>query len=113
MNWLLLTIGDDQSHDRARLAIKKVTKFVELPEGEKFLQTSTVFQWYELEVFEAYHHLGYLIGLAYLANVNLPEDELRPNAAYRVPYCGTATGVKNWSARDRQGYGPAVPCPPD
>jgi hypothetical protein len=83
-NRLLSMIGDDQARDRAQLAIKKVMKFVESPKGGEFPQTSTVFQWYELEEFEAYRHLGYLMGWAYLANVDLSEGELRPNATCRV-----------------------------
>ena len=43
-----------------------------------------MFQWYELEEFEAYRHLGYLMGWAYLANVDLSEGELKPNAACHV-----------------------------
>ena len=77
-------IRDDQARDRAQLAIKKVMKFVDSPKGGEFPQTSTVFQWYELEEFEAYRHLGYLMGWAYLANVDLSEGELRPNAACHV-----------------------------
>jgi len=80
-NRLLSMIGDDQARDRAQLAIKKVTKFVESSKGEEFPQTSTVFQWYELEEFEAYRHLGNLMGWAYLANIDWSEGELRPDAA--------------------------------
>ena len=47
-------------------------------------QTSTIFQWYELEEFEAYRQLGYLMGWAYLASVDLSDEELRPDAACRV-----------------------------
>ena len=83
-NRLLSMIGDDQARDRAQLAIKKVMKFVESPKGKEFPQTSTVFQWYELEEFEAYRHLGYLMGWAYLANVDLSEGELRSNTVCRV-----------------------------
>jgi hypothetical protein len=57
---------------------------VESPRGKTFPQTSTIFQWSELEEFEAYQQLGYLMGWAYLANVDLSEGELRPNAAYHV-----------------------------
>jgi hypothetical protein len=77
-------IGDDQARERAQLVIKKVTRFLESPKGKEFPQASTIFQWYELEEFEAYRHLGYLMGWAYLANVDLSEGELRPNAACRV-----------------------------
>jgi ABC-type siderophore export system fused ATPase/permease subunit len=58
----LSMINDDPASERAQLAIKKVTKIVETPEGKEFPQTSTVFQWYELEEFETYRHLGYLMG---------------------------------------------------
>jgi len=47
-------LGDDLARERAKLAIKKVTKIVEAPEGKEFPQTSTIFQWYELEEFETY-----------------------------------------------------------
>jgi hypothetical protein len=56
---------------------------VESPKGEEFPQTSKVFQWVELEEFEAYRQLGYLMGWAYLANVDLNDAELTPGAACR------------------------------
>ena len=46
------------ARERAQLAIKKVTRFVESPKRMGFPQTSTVFQMYEFEEFEAYRHLG-------------------------------------------------------
>ena len=82
-NRLLAMISDDQARERAQLAIKKVTKIVEAPEGKEFPQTSTVFQWYELEEFEAYRHLGYLMGWAYLSTLELSEVELTPTASCR------------------------------
>jgi hypothetical protein len=74
-------INDDRASERAQLAIKKVTKIVEAPEGKVFPQTSTVFQWYELEEFEAYRHLSYLMGWAYLSKLELSEAELISTAA--------------------------------
>ena len=47
-------LGDDLARERAKLAIKKVTKIVEAPEGKEFPQTSTIFQWNEPEEFEIY-----------------------------------------------------------
>ncbi len=82
-NWLLPLITDDPSREKVRLALKKVTKFVESPRGEEFPQTSTAFQWYELEEFEAYRQLGYLMGWAYLVNVEFNDAELTPSAACR------------------------------
>ncbi len=82
-NRLLALISDDQARERAQLAMKKVTKIVEAPEGKEFPQTSTVFQWYELEEFEAYRHLGYLMGWAYLSKLELSETELTPAATCR------------------------------
>jgi len=41
---LLSMFGDDQARERAQLAIKKVTRFVESPRGKGFPQTSTIFQ---------------------------------------------------------------------
>lgn len=78
---LLSMIGDGPARERAELAIKKVTKLVKSPKGEEFPQTSTLFQWYELEEFEAYQQLGYLMGWAYLSNVQFSEEDLRPSAA--------------------------------
>ena len=54
------------------------------PQGEEFPQTSTMFQWYELEEFEAYRHLGYLMGWAYLSNVGFNDVELTPGTACRA-----------------------------
>jgi hypothetical protein len=82
-NWLLPLITGEASREKARLALKKVSKFVESPKGEEFPQTSTVFQWYELEEFEAYRHLGYLMGWAYLANVEFNDAELTPTDGCR------------------------------
>jgi hypothetical protein len=56
---------------------------VESPKGEEFPQTSSVFQWYELEEFEAYRQLGYLMSWASLANVDFNDAELTPGAACR------------------------------
>ncbi|MDO9117038.1 MAG: patatin-like phospholipase family protein [Nitrospira sp.] len=83
-NRLLSMISDAQARERAQLAIKKVTKIVEAPEGKEFPQTSTVFQWYELEEFEAYRHLGYLMGWAYLSKLELSETELTPTTSCRT-----------------------------
>ena len=77
-------IGDGPARERAQLAIKKVTKLVESPKGEEFPQTSTLFQWYELEEFEAYQQLGYLMGWAYLSKIDFSEQELRPTAACQM-----------------------------
>jgi hypothetical protein len=72
-------ISDDLARERAQLAIKKVTKTVEAPEGKEFPQTSTIFQWYELEEL-AYRHLGYLMGGAIskleLSETNSPHCDL-------------------------------------
>jgi hypothetical protein len=56
---------------------------VESPKGEEFPQTSSVLQWVELEEFEANRQLGYLMGWAYLANVDFNDAELTPTAACR------------------------------
>jgi hypothetical protein len=78
---LLAGIKDDQARGRAQQALKKVTKFVESPQGKEFPQTSTMFQWYELEEFEAYRHLGYLMGWAYLSKLDFDDVELTPATA--------------------------------
>lgn len=80
-NWLLPRVGDERAKTQTRLALKKVAKFVLSPKGEEFPQTSTIFQWYELEEFEAYRHLGYLMGWAYLSNLEFSDQELEPTAA--------------------------------
>jgi hypothetical protein len=79
--WLPSHIMDEQAKSRTQLALKKVTKFVDSPQGEEFPQTSTMFQWYELEEFEAYRQLGYLMGWAYLSSLSFNEAELTPAAA--------------------------------
>ncbi len=83
-NWLLPLVTDERAREQVRLAIKKVTKFVDSPKGEEFPQTSTIFQWYELEEFEAYRHLGYLMGWAYLSHLRFDETELIPAAACKA-----------------------------
>ncbi len=80
-NWLLPLVSDQASIERVKLALKKVTKFVDSADGEEFPQTSTVFQWYQLEEFEAYRQLGYLMGWAYLSSVAFSDTELTPTAA--------------------------------
>ena len=83
-NLLLPLVPDEASRERVRLALKKVTKFVDSPQGEEFPQTNTLFQWYELEEFEAYRQLGYLMGWAYISTVEFSPDELTPMAVCRV-----------------------------
>ena len=83
-NWLLPLITDETSRERVRLALKKVTKFVDSPLGKEFPQTSTVFQWYELEEFEAYRHLGYLMAWAYISTTKFSPDELTPMAGCKA-----------------------------
>ena len=73
-----------RSREKVKLALKKVTKFVGSPKGEEFPQTSTVFQWYELEEFEAYRQLGYLMGWAYISNVKFNDAELVPATACKA-----------------------------
>lgn len=77
---LLPKSTEAQAKARAQLALKKVNKFVDSPLGKEFPQTGTMFQWYELEEFEAYRHLGYLMAWAYLSNINFSEEELKPSA---------------------------------
>ena len=83
-NWLLPKVTNEGARSRVKTAIKKVSKFVDSPRGEEFPQTSTVFQWYELEEFEAYRHLGYLMAWAYLSNLNFSDEELQTSAACRA-----------------------------
>ena len=73
-------IPDEASREKVKLALKRVTKFLDSPKGEDFPQTSTTFQWYELEGFEAYRLLEYLMGCAYLVNVQFNYTELTPAA---------------------------------
>ena len=63
--------------------VSPLSKFVESPNGEGLSQTSTSLQWYELEEFEAYRQLSYLMGWAYLANIEFNEAELTPTATCR------------------------------
>jgi hypothetical protein len=80
-DWLLPLITGDSARDKVKRAIKKVTKFVDSKSGEEFPQTSTIFQWYQLEEFEAYRQLGYLMGWAYLSRTAYSPDELAPTAS--------------------------------
>ena len=64
--------------------VSALSKFVESPKREGLSQTSTSSQWYELEEFEAYRQLGYLMGWAYLANVEFNDAEFTPTAACHV-----------------------------
>jgi len=68
-------------HIRLVVAPSRPWKKVDSPQGDEFPQTSTMFQWYELEEFEAYRHLGYLMGWAYLSSLSFNEAELTPAAA--------------------------------
>jgi hypothetical protein len=83
-NWLLPLVTDRASYEKVKLALKKVGKFVDSPTGEEFPQTSTIFQWYQLEEFEAYRQLGYLMGWAYLSTVTFSADELAPAASCKA-----------------------------
>jgi hypothetical protein len=81
---LLPRIVDEKARTEAQFALKKVRKFVESPKGKEFPQTSTIFQWYELEEFEAYRHLGYLMAWAYLSELEFSNEELQPNSSCRA-----------------------------
>ena len=59
-------VTDEKARAKVQQALRKVARFVSSPKGEEFPQTSTLFQWYELEEFEAYRQLGYLMGWAYI-----------------------------------------------
>ena len=83
-NWLMPLVLDEASRAETQLALKKVKRFVDSRRGEEFPQTSTLFQWYELEEFEAYRHLGYLMGWAYLSTIQFSQDELTPAAACKA-----------------------------
>ncbi|MGQ0666341.1 MAG: patatin-like phospholipase family protein [Nitrospiraceae bacterium] len=81
---ILPQIMGEQARVHAQHALKKVRKFVESPKGTEFPQTSTVFQWYELEEFEAYRYLGYLMAWAYLSKIEFSDEELKPNTSCRA-----------------------------
>jgi len=83
-NWLMSLVTDEKARARVQLALKKVLRFVDSPKGEEFPQTSTLFQWYELEEFEAYRQLGYLMGWAYLSTVKFSADELDTTSACKA-----------------------------
>lgn len=57
---------------------------MESPNGEEFPQTSAGFQWYELEAFEAYRHLGDLMAWAYLSNLEFSKLEIAPTTACKT-----------------------------
>jgi len=80
-NWLLPQISNEPARQKARHAINKVSKFVDSPQGEEFPQTNTLSQWYELEEFEAYRHLGYVMGWAYVSPLKFDQQELVPASA--------------------------------
>ena len=55
---------------------KKVTYFAKSGRTPDFPQTSTGYQWYDMEHFEAYQSLGYLMGRAYLSQLEFAESAL-------------------------------------
>ncbi len=60
-------------------AIERVVKFAGTPKTRSlFAQTSTLFQWYSTEEFEAYRLLGYLMGKAYLSDLTFDDEALKP-----------------------------------
>ena len=61
-----------------------MTRFVDSSKGDEFPQISTLFQWYELEEFEAYRQLGYLMGWVYISTVKFSPDELTPMTACKA-----------------------------
>lgn len=71
---------DEQTASRLAHSVKKVLAFAASPEANGFPQTGTMLQWYELEEFEAYRHLGYLMGWAYLKEVEFSGAEVTPSA---------------------------------
>src|SRR5215217_6323422 len=72
------------------MAIDRLSSPYHMHEGiAQFPQTSTMFQWYELEEFEAYRHLGYLMGWAYLS----PWPSMKPSFRQLRPVCAI-TGLQ-------------------
>jgi len=60
-------------------AISRVVKFASPPQSRSlFAQTSTFFQWYSTEEFEAYRLLGYLMGKTYLSDIAFNDAALVP-----------------------------------
>ncbi len=64
-------------------SLQKVTQFAKSEKANGFPQTGTLFQWFDLEEFEAYRHLGYVMGWAYLATIDFSARELLPAEACR------------------------------
>ena len=76
-------VPDEAERREIEASIKKVQRFVASPKANGFPQTGTILQWYDLEEFEAYRQLGYVMGWAYLGNLGLSADELRPTVPCR------------------------------
>jgi predicted acylesterase/phospholipase RssA len=70
-------VSDTPEMERAR---KKVAYFAKSGRTADFPQTSTAYQWYDMEHFEAYQSLGYLMAKAYLAKLEFTADDLTPLA---------------------------------
>ena len=62
---------------------KKVAYFAKSGRATDFPHTSTAFQWYDMEHFEAYQSLGYLMAKTYLAKLEFTADDLTPLADCR------------------------------
>ena len=65
-------------NERATLEkkIRKVAYFAKSGRTTDFPHTSTAFQWYDMEHFEAYQSLGYLMARAYLSQLEFAKSEL-------------------------------------
>ena len=63
-------------------AVARVVKFASPPKTRSlFAQTSTLFQWYSTEEFEAYRLLGYLMAKTYFADIIFDDEALKPAGA--------------------------------
>jgi len=57
---------------------KHVNAFAKSPDAKGFPQTTSWMQWYDMEEFEAYRRLGFLMGRAYLFDIEFNSEALKP-----------------------------------
>lgn len=81
LEYLLGLTSDPRVREDMVDGLRKVSQFATTAAAGHFPQTETLVQWFTLEEFEAYRYLGYLMGWAYVSQIDFSNAPLVPAAA--------------------------------
>lgn len=80
VDYLLSLTSDPRVREELIDGVRKVSHFAATDKAGDFPQTETLVQWFTLEEFEAYRYLGYLMGWAYVSQIDFSDASLVPTA---------------------------------